>query len=125
MATKTAAERPPGFGGRIDPQPRKVTVDIGLNEVDPTSEAAAFSYLPADLERVRLRREELGLNDDRERVQRESAKAELAAAERRFAQAQTDVENLRAQVAGDGDLATAAADEKPKGASKAKGADES
>lgn len=100
MATAAKKEEAaPGYGSRIDPQPSRVTVDAALNEVSAGSEAAAFVYAPADLERVRARREELGLNDDRERVQRESAKAELSLAKRRLAQQQQQVSDLEAMVA--------------------------
>ena len=94
MATK-AAERP-GVS-KYDEQPKKVTTDAALNEVSPDSEAAAFSWLAHDLERLRTRREELGY-DDRERSQADSRKAELAAAERRLAAANAQVESLRSQV---------------------------
>lgn len=97
MATK-AADRP-ALGTQPDPQPKKITTDIALNEVSPDSPAAAFSWLPADLERVRERREELGLNDDKARVQAESQKAELATAKRRLAATQAQVDALEAQVA--------------------------
>lgn len=97
MATK--AEARPGVS-KYDTQPAKVTTDAALNEVSPESSAAAFSWLPHDLERVRARREELGYND-RERVQEESRKAELALAERRLAAQQAQVEALRAEVGSD------------------------
>lgn len=97
MATKVA-ERP-GVS-KYDAQPVKVTTDAALNEVSPDSDAAAFSWLAHDLERVRTRREELGY-DDRERSQEASRKAELVAAERRLASQQAQVEALRAQVGDD------------------------
>lgn len=101
MATAKQTDRP-GLGV-LDAQPKKITVDSALNEVSADSEAAAFSYLPADLERVRARREELGYND-RERVLRESRKAELAAAKRRLATLQDQVDALESDIAaGDAD----------------------
>lgn len=96
MATKTS-ERP-ALGSQPDPQPKKIYTDYALNEVSEGSEAAAFSWLPSDLERVRSRREELGLNDDRARVQKESREAELKLAERHLAVATARVDDLRAQV---------------------------
>lgn len=97
MATATKpAERP---GPRLDVQPRKITTDYALNEVSPGSDAAAFSWLPADLERVRARREELGLNDDKARAQRESQEAELKLAKRKLAVLQADVEAMEANLA--------------------------
>lgn len=106
MATKTAEARP-GVS-KYDAQPTKITTDAALNEVDPESSAAAFSWLPADLERVRERRAELGFND-RERAQEASRKAELALAKRRLAAMQDQVTALEAAVADD---------EKPEGAKK-------
>lgn len=100
MATKTAEARP-GVS-KYDTQPVKVTTDAALNEVSPDSEAAAFSWLAHDLERVRARRADLGY-DDRERSQAASRKAELAAAERRLAAAAAQVEALRSEVKASGD----------------------
>lgn len=100
MATKT--QERPGVS-KYDAQPTKVTTDAALNEVSPDSEAAAFSWLAHDLERLRERRAELGF-DDRERAQEASRKAELASAKRRLAAQQAQVEALEAQVAsGDDD----------------------
>lgn len=94
MATKT--QERPGVS-KYDAQPARITTDAALNEVSPDSEAAAFVWLAHDLERVRDRRAELGYNDG-QRAQEASQKAELALAERRHAEAQAQVEALRAAV---------------------------
>ena len=96
MATK--AEARPGVS-KYDTQPRKVIVDYALNEVDPGSDAAAFSYLASDLERVRASREELGLANDKERSQRESREAEMRRLEREMATLQARLEGVRAAAA--------------------------
>lgn len=98
MPGKNAAEAP-GYGGRPDVQPKMVTVDIALNEVDPASEAAAFVFHPGDLEQARAKREELLGNDDLARVQQASAEAELRLAEGRLASAEAEVANLKASIA--------------------------
>lgn len=94
----TAAEAP-GYGGRPDVQPKMLTVDIALEEVDPGSEAAAFRFLPGDLEVARQKREELLGNDDLARVQRESAEAEMRRLEAQLANDQAALDNLKANMA--------------------------
>lgn len=83
---------------KYDEQPRKITTDEALNEVSPDSEAAAFSWLPVDLERAREQRAEFGF-EDMERAQEASRKAELKRAEQQLAASQARVEALRATVA--------------------------
>jgi hypothetical protein len=96
--------------GTIDPMDTKTRayVTADLKEVSPGSPEAAFVFARADLPRIREEREKLGLDDEAARAQLDSAKALLATAERRAAEAEAEAESLRAVVK-DGEKAAKAA----------------
>lgn len=93
---------PPSRVGTIDPldTTTRVYVNADLKEVGAGSTDAAFVYKRHDLDRVVARRKELGLGGDEAlRVNRESQKVALAAAERRAAAAEAEAETLRSRIA--------------------------
>jgi hypothetical protein len=112
---------PPSRVGTIDPLDTKTRayVDADLKEVATGSSEAAFVFKRSDLDRLRARREELGITgDESERVQRESRKRALADAKRRADAAAAEVAVLEDRIAADAKAEKAAvkADDKADGA---------
>lgn len=105
---------PSHVGTLTDPMKGRVLVDEYLNEVKAGDTTATFVFKPADLERVKARRTELGLGTDGQaaeaaRVQRASRVVERDSATRRAAALRAEADALDAAVADDEKAAKAEA----------------
>ena len=103
---------PSHVGTLRDPLKGRVITDEYLNKTDS---GTGFVWKPADLERVKARREELGLGTEEQageaaRAQRESRKVEAASAKRRAEALRAEADALEAAVAEDEKAAKKSAD---------------